>query len=159
MKFPFHLLLAATLATPLAALAATPSHDHGAAAPQKIELNAGKKWATDAPLRKAMTGIKASVDRTLPAAHAGKAKAADFDAFGQAVTAQVAYIVENCKLDPKADEQLHTVIGEILQGTEMAQGKQGEQERASGVVKVAQALNAYGSHFQHPGWKATELPH
>lgn len=158
MKLHFSLLLAATLATPLATLA-TETHDHGAVAPQKLELNAGKKWATDVPLRKAMTSIKASVDRTLPAAHAGKAKAADFDAFGQAVTAQVTYIVENCKLDPKADEQLHIVIGEILAGADMAQGKAGEQERASGVVKIGQAINSYGAHFQHPGWKTTPLPH
>ena len=97
MKLALSFLLAATLSTPLASLAAE-SHDHGAAASHHIELNAGKKWATDAPLRKAMKEIKVSVDRTLPAAHAGKAQAADFDAFGQAVTAQIGYIVENCKL-------------------------------------------------------------
>jgi len=158
MKLALSLLLAATLATPLATLAAE-SHDHGAAASHPIELNAGKKWATDAPLRKAMQEIKASVDRTLPAAHAGKAKAADFDAFGQAVTAQIGYIVENCKLDPKADAQLHAVIAEMVAGADMAQGKQGDPERASGVVKIAQALNTYGAYFQHPGWKATPLPH
>lgn len=158
MKLALSLLLAATLATPLVTLAAE-SHDHGAAASHPIELNAGKKWATDAPLRKAMQEIKASVDRTLPAAHAGTAKAADFDALGQAVTAQIAYIVENCKLDPKADAQLHAVIGEMVAGADMAQGKQGDQERASGVVKIAQALNTYGTYFQHPGWKATPLPH
>lgn len=158
MKFPLSLLLAATLASPLVALAAD-THDHGAAGAQKIELNAGKKWTTDAPLRKAMSAIKASVGQTLPAAHKGTAKAADFDAFGKAVTAEVGYIVENCKLDPKADEQLHIVIADIMSGTEMAEGKQGEQARASGVVKIAQALNAYGKHFEHAGWKAVALPH
>jgi hypothetical protein len=106
-----------------------------------------------------MKEIKVSVDRTLPAAHAGKAQAADFDAFGQAVTAQIGYIVENCKLDPKADEQLHIVIAEMVAGADLAQGKQGDPERASGVVKIAQALNTYGAHFQHPGWKVTPLPH
>lgn len=158
MKSPLFLLCAAILTTPVATLAAT-SHDHGHGTPQKIELNAGKKWATDAPLRQAMAAIQSSVNRTLPAAHAGKATPADYDALGQEVTAQVGYIVENCKLDPKADAQLHTVIGEILQGAEAAQGKEGEKNRAAGVVKVAQALNAYGKHFAHAGWKAIRLPH
>ena len=158
MKLALSLLLAATLSTPLASLAAE-SHDHGAAASHHIELNAGKKWATDAPLRKAMKEIKVSVDRTLPAAHAGKAKAADFDAFGQAVTAQIGYIVENCKLDPKADAQLHTIVADMSEGMEIAQGKQGDKKRASGVVKVAQAVNAYGKYFDHAGWKAIQMPH
>ena len=67
--------------------------------------------------------------------------------------------MQNCKLDPKADEQLHIVIAEMVAGADLAQGKQGDPERASGVVKIAQALNTYGAHFQHPGWKVTPLPH
>lgn len=158
MKPTLPLLLAMALAAPLGAFAAD-AHDHGKAAPHKLELNAGKKWSTDDALRQGMTTIHASVSQTLPAAHSGKAKASDYDAFGQTVSAQIAYIVENCKLDPKADEQLHIVIAEMVAGADMAQGKQGDPERASGVVKIAQALNTYGAHFQHPGWKATPLPH
>ena len=158
MKIPMLLLLAATLAAPLATLAAAP-HDHDNAAPQKMELNAGKKWATDAPLRQAMAAIRSSVNQTLPAAHAGKATPADYDAFGKEVTAQVTYIVENCKLDPKADAQLHIVIGDIMSGVEAAQGKPTDAERASGVVKIAQAINTYGKHFDHAGWQAINLPH
>ncbi|WP_236748547.1 hypothetical protein [Acidovorax carolinensis] len=67
--------------------------------------------------------------------------------------------MENCKLEPKADAQLHIVIGEILGGVDAAQGKQGDKARAAGVVKVAEALNTYGSHFDHAGWKSVQLPH
>src|SRR3990167_8357435 len=82
-------------------------------APHKLELNAGKKWGTDDALRKAMSGIQTSVTQTLPAAHAGKASAADYDAFGKDVTAQVTYMVENCKLDPQADAQLHIIVADL----------------------------------------------
>ena len=105
-----------------------------------------------------MSTIRASVSQTLPAAHSGKATAADYDAFGKDVTAQVTYIVENCKLDPKADEQLHIIVADILNGVEAAEGKQGEAKRASGVVKVAQAANAYGKHFSDAGWQAIKMP-
>lgn len=158
MRLPILLLLSATLATPLAVLAAAP-HDHDNATPQKIELNAGKKWATDAPLRQAMVAIRSSTNQLLPAAHAGKATPADYDALGKEVTTQIAYIVENCKLDPKADAQLHIVIGDIMSGVEAAQGKPNDMKRASGVVKIAQAVNTYGKHFDHAGWQAINLPH
>ena len=155
MKSPIVLLLAVALSSPFAALAATDAHDHGKSSPHKLELNAGKKWGTDDALRQAMSTIHTSVSQILPKAHSGKAKAADYEAFSKDVTAQVAYIVENCKLDPQADAQLHIIVA----GVEAAEGKEGEKQRASGVVKIAQASNAYGKHFDHAGWKAIQLPH
>ena len=160
MKSPLYLLLAAAMTLPVAALAAGPSaHGHGTGEPQKVELNAGKKWQIDAPLRQGMGAMRKAVNHMLPLAHAGKAQAADYDALGAEVSRQVAYIVENCKLDPKADAQLHIVIGEILGGVDAAQGKEGDKARAAGVVKIAQALNTYGRHFDHSGWKSIPMPH
>ena len=159
MKSPIALMLAVALSSPLAALAATDAHDHGKSAPHKLELNAGKKWGTDDALRQAMSSIHKSVSQTLPAAHSGKAKVADYDAFAKGVTAQVAYIVENCKLEPAADEQLHIIVADLMSGAEAAEGKEGDKKRASGVVKVAEAANAYGKHFDHTGWKAIKVPH
>ncbi|MBP6120627.1 MAG: hypothetical protein KBF40_11075 [Giesbergeria sp.] len=159
MKSPIVLLLAVALSSPFAALAATDAHDHGKSSPHKLELNAGKKWGTDDALRQAMSTIHTSVSQILPKAHSGKAKAADYEAFSKDVTAQVAYIVENCKLDPQADAQLHIIVADIMSGVEAAEGKEGEKQRASGVVKIAQASNAYGKHFDHAGWKAIQLPH
>ncbi len=95
----------------------------------------------------------------MPTAHSGKAKVADYEAFSKGITAQVAYIVENCKLEPAADEQLHIIVADLMSGAEAAEGKEGEKQRVSGVVKVAQAANAYGKHFDHAGWKAIKLPH
>ena len=159
MKSPIVLLLAVALSSPFAALAATDAHDHGKSSPHKLELNAGKKWGTDDALRQAMSTIHTSVSQILPKAHSGKAKAADYEAFSKDITAQVAYIVENCKLDPQADAQLHIIVADIMSGVEAAEGKEGEKQRASGVVKIAHASNAYGKHFDHAGWKAIQLPH
>lgn len=162
MKSPLVLLLAVALSLPLASLAAADAHDHGQSSTQTLELNAGKKWGTDDALRQAMSTIRTSVSQMLPMAHSGKARVADYEAFSKDITAQVTYMVENCKLDPKADEQLHIIIGDIMNGVEAAEGKEGkegEKKRASGVVTVAQAANAYGKHFDHGGWKAVKMPH
>lgn len=157
MKIFTALLLSAALAAPMASIAAS-AHDHGSAAPQQLQLNAGQKWETDAPLRQAMAAVHQSVTHILPNAHAGKATPADYDAFGHAIDQQVAYMVENCKLPAAADDQLHIVVAELMAGAEAAQGKHGENQRAAGVVQVAKAANAYGKHFSHQGWKAVELP-
>ena len=58
-----------------------------------------------------------------------------------------------------ADAQLHIVVADLMAGAEAAQGKHGEDKRAEGVVKVAQASNAYGKYFSHSGWKAIPLSH
>ncbi|WP_042423805.1 hypothetical protein [Comamonas granuli] len=158
MKSPIALLLALSLASPLAALAAADAHDHGNAAPHKLELNAGKKWGTDQALRQAMGQIHKAVSQTLPAAHSGKATAADYDAFGKEVSDQVTYMVDNCKLDAAADAQLHIIVADLMGGIEAAQGKQGAKKRAAGVVQVAQAANAYGKYFEHTGWQPIKLP-
>jgi hypothetical protein len=145
-------LAAIALAFPLSVLAVESGHqEHGAHAPQKIELNAGKKWATDDALRQGMSSIRKSIAGSLPAA--------EYDALGKELGAQVAYIVQNCKLDPKADAQLHIVVGDIVNGIDTLEGKDQNKKRALGVVKVAQALNTYGKHFDHAGWQSITLPH
>jgi len=160
MKSPKLLLLAIALALPLTTLAGEAvKHEHDAAVQAKLELNAGKKWTTDAPLRQAMNNIRTTVTTALPAAHSGKLTPAQYDALGNDVSGQITYIVQNCKLDPKADAQLHIVVGDIMNGIDTATGKQHDQERALGVVKIAQSLNSYGKYFDHAGWKAIDLAH
>ncbi len=60
MKSFTALLPSAALFTPLAALERNNAHDHGSAAPQQLQLNAGKR-DTDAPLRQAMAAVHQSV--------------------------------------------------------------------------------------------------
>ncbi|OZA30850.1 MAG: hypothetical protein B7X93_01795 [Hydrogenophilales bacterium 17-61-9] len=153
-------LSAAALMLPLLTQAAPGHHhDHGAAAPQTLVLNAGKKWATDEALRQGMGAIRTLAAGALPAAHAGRLKPAQYDALANDIDAQIGFIVEHCKLDPQADAQLHLVVGELSGGVEAMRGKRTGEARALGVVKVARSLNAYGRHFSHAGWQPVKLPH
>ena len=160
MNFRTTIFAALALALPLSTIAAESGHDqHGAQAQHTLQLNAGKKWTTDDALRKGMTSIRGAVASALPAAHAGKMTTAEYDALGGQLGGQVGYIVQNCKLDPKADAQLHVVIGEIGNGIEVIEGKAAGKDRAEGVVAIAQALNRYGRYFQHAGWQPVALGH
>jgi hypothetical protein len=129
--------LTAALALGGAAFAAE-EHDHQGAAEAKLVLNHGKKWQTDAPLRKGMENIRAAM--------AGKAKHA---AKAERVNAEVAYIVQNCKLPKDADAQLHLVIAELMAGAEEMKG----DHARDGAGRVVKALNQYGRFFDHPGWR------
>ncbi|NYT62007.1 hypothetical protein H0A66_06690 [Alcaligenaceae bacterium] len=163
MKSSQRLLLAIALALPLSlagnVFAATATdHDHGAST-QSLELNAGQKWTIDAPLRQGMSKIHASVTSALSTLHDGKLSDTQYDAFANDINDQFTYIVQNCKLEPQADAQLHIVLGNVMSGLDVARGKEQGQERELGVVKVAQTLNAYGDHFDHADWKKIDLAH
>ncbi len=69
---------AVALAFQLPAMAQTSTHDHHTAAPHKLTLNQGQKWATDAPLRTGMSRIRGLVEPQLDAAHAGKLTPAQY---------------------------------------------------------------------------------
>lgn len=149
--------LAASLAGP--AFAATPAHSHSAAAPHQLSLNQGHKWATDDALRSGMERIRGLVQPQLDAAHAGKLTPARYLELAQRIEGEVGGIVANCKLEPKADAMLHLVIADLGAGTDAMAGKNATLRPELGLVKVAQAVNAYGSHFEHPGFTPIRTGH
>jgi hypothetical protein len=129
---------AAALALSAGAYAAE-EHPHHGTGEATLVLDHGKKWQTDAPLRKGMENIRAAM--------AGKGK---YAAKAERVNAEVAYIVQNCKLPEDADAQLHLVIAELMAGAEAMQGEHARE----GAKRVAKALNEYGKFFDHPGWRS-----
>ena len=147
--------LALTLAFGAPALAANEAHDHGHAAGEaKLMLNHGQKWQTDAPLRQGMENMRAAIAGELKTIHADRASAAQYEALAARLEGEVAYVVQNCKLDPEADAQLHLVIAEVLGGAAAMQGKEQGMARRAGAVRVVKALNEYGRYFEHPGWRS-----
>ena len=133
------LALAFALAFAGPAAAAGEPHEHGHGAGEaKLVLDHGRKWQTDAPLRKGMENIRAVLStRQKP------------EALAELINAEVAYIVQNCKLPEDADAQLHLVIAELLAGAEAMKGEHPRE----GAERVARALDQYGTFFDHPGWR------
>ena len=150
--------LAAVAAACLALLAAggaSAQHDHGSAAgaTAQLQLDHGKRWATDAPLRRGMSEIRNQVTSAPRAVHAGKAKPAEYKALAARIEKEAARVVAECKLEPRADAQLHLVIADLLAGVEAMKDAPDGAKGREGLLRVATALNAYGRHFDHPGWK------
>ncbi len=151
-------LLSITLAAALGltgpfALAGTTGHEGHAAATLALSLNNGAKWQGDASMIQGMAGIRAVIERNKEAIHQNTLAAADYKPLAAEVQGQVDYLVQNCKLSPEADAQLHVVLGQVLEG--MAEMDGGADPRA-GAIRIVEALNVYGNYFDHPGWTAIE---
>jgi hypothetical protein len=144
--------LSAAAISPVA-LAAT-AHDHGqGAGTTKLQLDHGRKWATDEPLRRGMGAVREAIHGAPAPLHKGTAKPEAYAAVGNRIEAEVGRIVKECKLPPEADAQLHLVIADVIAGADALKGAKDGKAGRAGLIKVDSALTAYGKHFDHPGWK------
>ena len=147
-------LASVILATGAIAAEHNHSHAHEAhGAPAKLTLDDGKKWETDAPLRAGMENIRETMAASLHEIHDNKLSPEKYATLASKVNVEVANIVANCKLNPKADAQLHLVIADIVTGAEAMEGKNRKLKRQGGAIKVLGALDKYGAYFEDPGWK------
>ena len=126
------------------------SHDGHGSAVSELRLDDGRKWRGDEPMERGMAGIRRALESRLHAAHEDRLAPADYTALATALQERIDYMVANCRLPPDADEQLHIVLGEILEGIGTMEG--GRHPR-DGAIRVVRALNAYGTYFEHPGWR------
>lgn len=127
--------------------------EEAAHGPTRLQLNQGKKWETDAPLRQSMAAMRASMAGKLGAIRKGKLTAEEYQALGDKINAEVGTIVAQCKLAPQADAMLHLVIADLLGAAEVMQGKH-KGSQAVAARKALGALNKYGYYFDDPQWKS-----
>lgn len=127
------------------------THEHGKNS-AKPTLNNGKKWETDAALRRGMQNIRTTMQASLPEIHEGKLSNTQYDEIARKISDEVGYVVANCKLEPQADAQLHLVIADIMDGVDVMRGKVAQAKRQAGAVQVLDALDKYATYFHHPGW-------
>ncbi len=154
-------LLASALAAAALALAAAnlraagDAHHHHAApapdAPRGLTLNQGRKWSTDAPLRRGMGNIRSLVDKYRHAAPNQTSPATSPQALAKEINAEVNYIFQNCRLEKRADEMLHLVLADIMNGSGTLE-KGPAAARAKALDTIVHAVNNYGRYFDHPGW-------
>src|SRR3989338_789002 len=134
------------------------AHAHHAAETAQLTLNNGKKWAADNNLRLGMERIRDALSAELHAIHSGKATTEQYRALAQKTNDQIAFMVKNCKLEPKTDTMLHLVLADIIAGTDAMVGQDSSAAR-KGAEKIAHALDNYGTYFDHPGWHGIKSVH
>jgi hypothetical protein len=143
-------VVALGLALGAPALGAEP-HAHGdSAATVQLQFNNGRKWQTDDALRRGMSEIRTAVAESLMPIHQNAFTPAQYDALAARIQAQIDYVVGNCKLPEEADQQLHLVLEQIIDGVGEMKAATG---RDQGAVKIVRALAQYGEYFDHVGWR------
>ncbi|CAA7613000.1 hypothetical protein [Magnetospirillum sp. SS-4] len=146
------LILTAALSLAPAAVARD-GHSHESGHGGQLTLDHGRKWQTDAPLRQGMSAIGADMAGALDRIHGNRFGPADYEALAGSIDAHIDGITRDCRLPPAADAQLHLVLAEIMDASEVMKGKGGTRDRSRGAVTVVKALDAYQAHFDHPGWR------
>lgn len=153
---PFLAVIATALvlgATGKALASESHAHKHESSqAPHKLTLDHGKKWTTDAPLRREMGELRKALHEVKHDIHKGRFTPEQYRALGETVEYRVGRIVADCKLPPEADANLHLVVADLIAAADVLQGKAPGKPQES-AHQVAVALNQYGKHFDHPGWK------
>lgn len=145
---PLVTALALSMSAPCLAIAET-THDGHAVGAMELVLNHGAKWQGDQNMITGMSAIHDIMTANLETIHAGTLSAEATRGIAADMQKQIDFMVSNCVLEPEVDEQLHIVLGEILTGISVLE----TGEVKPGAVTIVRALNAYGGHFQHPGWQ------
>jgi hypothetical protein len=134
------------------------SHEHGHAAHgvMQIELDHGRRWATDAPLREGMGRIRAVAGAARQADARGRLNATQARALAAGVEDGIAFMVQHCRLEPKADANLHILLGRL---SAAATAVKANPKAADGLPQMFEVLDLYPRYFTHPGWKAIAHGH
>ena len=155
IKATLAILLASVLST---ASLATPSRDHHPpTAPTTHEAHEAhepahgnsvtppddERWPTDEPLRSGMSRIQAAVEQSTTEANLSRERSL---ALAHTIEQNVTYIIENCKLPPKADAALHGVIARILAAANQLKT---DASPDAAVAQVLGALHDYRDAFDH----------
>ncbi|RLQ22258.1 hypothetical protein DWB85_08200 [Seongchinamella sediminis] len=125
-------------------------HDHGHGA-MELRLDDGSKWAVDAPLSRAMNNIRSAMHNEIDAIHSGELTQEKYLALAKKINQEVTYMVENCKLEPEADAQLHLIISQLMEGSAAMENNANAR---AGAVKVVGAMENYATYFDDPDFTA-----
>lgn len=126
------------------------AHSQSGAMIANMQLDHGRKWATDAPLRAGMAAIRTAFEDDHLAIHAGTETDAQYEALAGRIEREVHGIIANCHLPPAADATLRYAIADLTQGVGIMRGKDPTRSRHEGAALVHGALLAYAKYFDDP---------
>lgn len=118
----FAMAFALALSTSGIVAAQTHAHDGSGEAPIEIMLNNGAKWQGDQNMITGMTAIHGTMAANLEAIHAGTLPADASKEIAADIQKQLDFMIENCVLEPKVDEQFHVVLPPGISGGRLPAG-------------------------------------
>jgi hypothetical protein len=138
-------MLALPILLALSFAAAAQDHEHHPT-PAATQQAPAQRYATDAPLRAGMHGIRAAVEGLghYEMGHMGPEQAATLAA---QIQAHVRDIIANCKLPPEADAALHLIIVPLMTN---AAALEADPKKLEAIAPMRAALGEYARQFDDP---------
>lgn len=132
-------------------LLSSDGHQHHDQKSKSLELvlNNGKKWNSDAPLRRGMNKIHKLVKENLVKIENEKMEDQDFSNLANKVQANLDSIFKNCKLEPEADAQLHIILSQIMKAKMNLSKNNSPKKKAKAVHQIISAYESYLKYFEH----------
>lgn len=143
-------LLMAVMLLPLGAAQAAPPASSVSPATAAAAV-AAKKFATDEVLRQGMARMAVELNQLWPEIQARRLKTPAYHELARQVDAGKTRIIQNCKLDARADNAFHELLADMNQAVLLMQRDKAEVQHA-GALALAQVLRNYARFFDHPGW-------
>lgn len=125
------------------------SHHQQGSAPTYLVLDEGSKWATDEPLRIGMQRIRDMAESSASTGSHRRIASEQAKQLGAGVQEQVVFLINTCRLEPKADAVLHVLISDLLKGAALLEADATADE---GFVIILHALELYPLYFEHAHW-------
>ncbi|HEX2752060.1 MAG TPA: hypothetical protein VHP34_02925 [Alphaproteobacteria bacterium] len=114
-----------------------------------IQLNNGKLWATDAPLRQGMERVRAAAFLAEKSLLNGTLEETQVIALAADIDSALAFMFEHCKLEPEADANLHILLERLMHATAMLKK---DTHTTEGLPQILDVLESYPQYFNHPEW-------
>lgn len=140
------------LAAPVAAQSEDHEHDHGAmhgSGELDLQRPDDGKWASDTSLRQGMSDLRKAFRPAHDAYRNDRFDAEQAAELADAVEEAVNFMFANCQLPADADAELHKLLAAAL-GAEKSLRE--SDDLHEGLHRLHRVLQAYGEHFEHPGW-------
>lgn len=153
MRAKYLAVAAAAIVLVPAAVSATPAGRGDTAA---VEAEAARRWRPAEEVRGGIDDIRALVAASFGAGPGRPLDAVRFAELGRTIEARVSQLIACCTKDETSARHLHMLLAEMADGTQLMRRAGNVDARRMGLLKVVQALNLYGTLFDHPGWRALD---
>lgn len=130
-------------------------HEHAGHGEMQLTLDHGQRWETDAPLREGMERIRVAVNKAQQA-DGKKLNSARAKILATATEEGIAFMFENCNLEPAPDANLHILLARL---SAAATAVKADPIAADGLPQMLEVLDLYPQYFNHPKWQAAEHKH
>ncbi len=109
-----------------------------------LMLNNGKKWSADLKMKQNMTLIKNGFNQIQELVVTKNVKDSDYFKLSNIISHSAQKIVQNCKMEEKADQTFHVILGELLS---ISEDLKKPTHTKDSIEQLNHVLTTYSEYF------------